>query len=377
MDFGLSEEQRDIQTLSRQILGDLSTPARLAAWDNWAGERFDRELWAKLAEAGLLGVGVPEEHGGMGFGFLEAGLLAEECGRRIAAVPVVAHLAGGILPLVKFGNAEQQVRLLPGAVSGELLLTAAVEEGPTGDVSAPTVTAVAEAGGWRLSGYRLAVPYGAQAHRVLLGARTDAGVIAVLLDPQAAGVTLTALNTTTYEPQCAMSLDGVRVESADVLAGPADGAAVLSSVERHMSAATCMHQIGVTDSLMRMTASYTTERKQFGVPVATFQAVGHRAANCFIDVECLRLTAYQACSLLAEGRDAAVEVEIAKVWAGDTGHRVSYAAQHLHGGAGVDRGNALWRFCLWARHNEMSLGSSAQTLARLGGRCASGLAVVN
>ena len=377
MDFGLSEEQRDIQTLSRQILGDLSTPARLAAWDNWAGERFDRELWGKLAEAGLLGVGVPEEHGGMGFGFLEAGLLAEECGRRIAAVPVVAHLAGGILPLVKYGSAEQQARLLPGAVSGELLLTAALEEGPTGDVTAPTVTATAEDGGWRLSGHRTAVPYGAQASRVLLGARTADGVIAVLLDPRAAGVTLTSLNTTTFEPQRAIALDGVRVEASDVLAGPAEGAGVLASVARHMAAALCMHQIGVTDSLMRMTASYTTERKQFGVPVATFQAVGHRAANCFIDVECLRLTAYQACSLLAEGRDAAVEVDIAKVWAGDTGHRVSYAAQHLHGGAGVDRGNALWRFCLWARHNEMSLGSSAQTLARLGQRCASGEAVVN
>ena len=377
MDFGLSEEQRDIQTLSRQILGDLSTPARLAAWDNWAGERFDRELWGKLAEAGLLGVGVPEEYGGMGFGFLEAGLLAEECGRRIAAVPVVSHLAGGILPLVKYGTTEQQSRLLPRAVSGELLLTAALEEGPTGDVTAPSVSATADGNGWLLCGHRTAVPYGAQANRVLLGARTANGVIAVLLDPRAAGVTLTAMNTTTFEPQCAIALDGVRVDAADVLAGPADGAALLASVARHMSAAICMHQIGVTDSLMRMTASYTTERKQFGVPVATFQAVGHRAANCFIDVECLRLTAYQACSLLAEGRDAAVEVEIAKVWAGDTGHRVSYAAQHLHGGAGVDRGNALWRFCLWARHNEMSLGSSAQTLARLGQRCASGEAAVN
>ena len=313
----------------------------------------------------------------MGFGFLEAGLLAEECGRRIAAVPVLAHLAGGILPLVKFGTQEQQARLLPGAVSGELLLTASLEEGPQGDVTVPTVTAVAEGGAWRLGGSRIAVPYAAHAHRILLGARTGDGVIAVLLDPRAAGVTLTAQNTTAFEPQSALSLDGVLVDAADVLAGPSAGAAVLAAAARHMSAAICMHQIGVTDSLMRMTASYTTERKQFGVPVATFQAVGHRAANCFIDVECLRLTAYEACSLLSEGRDAAVEVDIAKVWAGDTGHRVSYAAQHLHGGAGVDRGNALWRFCLWARHNEMSLGSSAQTLARLGQRCASGEAAVN
>jgi alkylation response protein AidB-like acyl-CoA dehydrogenase len=377
MDFGLSEEQRDIQALSRRILGDLSTPAKLATYDNWAGERFDRELWAKLAEAGLLGVGAPEDAGGMGFGFMEAGLLAEECGRRIAAVPLVSHLAGGILPLVKFGTAEQRARLLSGAVSGELLLTAALEEGPAGDASAPATIAVADGDGYRLSGTRFAVPYGAQAERVLLGARSGEGVIAVWLDPRAAGVRLDQLHDTAYEPQCTLTMDQVMVAAADVLAGPEAGAAVLAEVARHLTAAICMHQVGVTDTLMRMTASYTSERKQFGVPVATFQAVGHRAANCFIDVECLRLTAYEACSLLAEGRLAAVEVDIAKVWAGDTGHRVSYAAQHLHGGAGVDRGNALWRYCQWARHNEMTLGSSAQTLARLGRRCASGEALVS
>ena len=132
-----------------------------------------------------------------------------------------------------------------------------------------------------------------------------------------------------------------------------------------------------TDTLLRMTASYTSERKQFGVPIATFQAVGNRAADRFIDVECLRLTTYQAASLLAAGAPASVEVDIAKIWAGDVGHRVSYTAQHLHGGAGVDRGNAPWRYCLWARHNEMTLGPTASRLASLGARCANGEAFVD
>src|SRR5690606_34119695 len=112
----------------------------------------------------------------------------------------------------------------------------------------------------------------------------------------------------------------------------------------------------VTDRALRMTASYAAERKQFGVPIATFQAVGHRAANGFIDVECLRLNTYQAVSRLHSGLDATTEVQIAKIWAGDVGHRVSYSAQHLHGGTGIDRDYPLWRYCLWARHNEMMLG---------------------
>ncbi len=128
MDFGFSEEQRDIQNLARQILKDLVSPATLAAYDGYASERFDRALWGKLAEAGLLGVAVPEEHGGMGFGFMEVALLMEEAGRSIAPAPLAVHMAGGIVPIARFGSAEQKARLLPGAASGEIVLTAALEE---------------------------------------------------------------------------------------------------------------------------------------------------------------------------------------------------------------------------------------------------------
>ena len=123
---------------------------------------------------------------------------------------------------------------------------------------------------------------------------------------------------------------------------------------------------------MRLSASYTSERQQFGVPVATFQAVGHRMADCYIDIECLRLTTYQAASLLHSEAEAATELAIAKIWAGDCGHRVSYAAQHVHGGTGIDRDYSLWRYCLWLRHNEMTLGGSSVHLATLGREIAEG-----
>jgi alkylation response protein AidB-like acyl-CoA dehydrogenase len=122
--------------------------------------------------------------------------------------------------------------------------------------------------------------------------------------------------------------------------------------------------------MMRMTASYTSERQQFGVPVATFQAVGHRAADCYIDVECLRLTTQQAVSLLAQGGDSSEAVMIAKIWVGDVCHRVSQAAQHLHGGIGIDRDYELFRYCLWARQIELTCGTSAALTQGLGEKIA-------
>ena len=122
--------------------------------------------------------------------------------------------------------------------------------------------------------------------------------------------------------------------------------------------------------MMRITGSYTTEREQFGRAIATFQAVSHRVADCYIDVECLRLVTQQAASLIDQGRPAEDAVTIAKIWCGDTAHRVSQAAQHCHGGTGVDRDYPLFRYCLASRQIELSMGNSARLTGELGERIA-------
>lgn len=373
MNFGFSEEQRDVQNLARQIFTDLVSPEKLKASDDYAGERFDEALWGKLAEAGLLGVALEEQYGGMGFGFTELALLVEEVGRSIAPAPVIPNLVSGALPVQQFGTDEQKQRLLPGIAEGKLMLTAALMEKYNENPASPQLTAAqAKDGGFSVSGTKLCVPFAHRAERMIVSAKTDGGVVALLVDPKADGVTLNAMKVTTYEPQYEVVLKDVTVAADDVLAGGDKGAEVMQWLTERTTAALCAHQVGVTDCAMRMTASYTAERKQFGVPVATFQAVGHRAANCFIDVECLRLNTYQAVSRLAGGHNATNEVQIAKIWAGDVGHRVSYASQHLHGGMGIDRDYPLWRYCTWMRHNEMMLGSSAKNLAALGKRIAAG-----
>ncbi len=373
MDFGFSETQREVQQLARKILGEQVTADKLAQYDDYAAERFDRALWGQLGEAGLLGVAIDQAYGGMGLGFFELALLVEEAGRVLAPLPLMPHAVSAALAIQQFGNEAQRAALLPGAADGRLLLSAALSEPGNDNPAQPSaLQAVVDGEGYRLTGVKSCVPNARSATAILASAATPDGTVVVLIDPVADGVGFSDVSYTTYEPLVEMSLDGVVVAADAVLAGPGQGAAAMQWVAERTTAALCAHQLGVTDVAMRMTASYTAEREQFGVPVATFQAVGHRAANCFIDVECLRLNTYQAVSLLDAGSPASTEVQIAKIWAGDVGHRVSYASQHLHGGTGIDRDYPLWRFCLWARHNEVMLGGSARQLAALGQRIAAG-----
>jgi alkylation response protein AidB-like acyl-CoA dehydrogenase len=375
MDFGFSEQQRDVQNLARQILSDNVTAEKLSQYDDYKAERFDRELWQKFAEAGLLGVAIDEEFGGMGFGFFELGLLVEEAGRAIAPLPLISHLISAALPIQQFASHAQKLAWLPKVASGEILLTAALSEAYNDDPTQPYLTtAKAEGDSLVLNGEKTNVPFAHIADRILLAAKTSDGIAVVLLDTKAEGVSLSAQQVTTYEPQYVVSLNNVRIGAGDILATGMDGQALMQWLAERTTVALCAHQLGASDKAMRMSASYTAERKQFGVLISTFQAVGHRAANCFIDVECLRLNTYQAISRLDGGLDATNEVQIAKIWAGDVGHRVSYAAQHLHGGTGIDRDYPLWRYCTWLRYNEMALGGSAKTLAKLGKRIAAGQA---
>jgi 3-oxocholest-4-en-26-oyl-CoA dehydrogenase beta subunit len=358
--------QSEIRELARKILEEQATPDRLRAVER-SELNFDHPLWTALADANLLGVAMSVEHGGMGQGFAELAVLVEECGRAVAPVPAIPTLVGAALPIARFGTAEQRARFLPRVAAGEAILSAGIAEPAPGDLLAPATRAARDGAGWRLSGAKLGVAFGAQAERVLVTAAGEGGVGLFLVDPRGAGVRREDLISTAFEPQVMLALDGAPVPAADVLVAPGPGgdAAARWTIERIQAALAAM-QLGVCDRALRMTAAYTAQREQFGRKIATFQAVGQRAANAYIDVECLRLVVQHAVWLLGEERPASDEVAVAKIWAGDTGHRVSFAAQHLHGGMGVDVDYPLHRYCLWAKQLELTLGSSADHLARLG-----------
>jgi len=369
MDFHPSEMQRELRELARKILEEQATPDRLREIER-SGTNFDGELWAALARANLLGVAVPAEHGGMGQGFSELAVLIEECGRAVAPVPAIPTLVGAALPIARFGHAAQRECWLPRVAAGEVILSYGFAE-PTSDLFAPAARATRVGADWRLSGEKLGVAFGAQAERVLVTAASEGGVGLFLVDPAGEGAQRVDLISTAFEPQVLLALEGVRVPAPDVLAAPgAEGSSAARWAIERVQVALAAMQLGVCDRALRTTAAYTSTREQFGRKIATFQAVGQRAANAYIDVECLRLVVQQAAWLLGEERAASEEVSVAKIWAGDAGHRVSFAAQHLHGGMGVDVDYPLHRYCLWAKQLELTLGSSSDELERLGARLA-------
>jgi len=372
VDFTYSDEQQALSELARSIFKDHVTPERQRALEQ-SGEWFDDVVWGKLAEASLLGIAVPEEFGGSGLGLIELGLLLEEVGRAVAPVPVFASTVLGALPLVAFGTAAQKKQWLPRIVSGEAVLTAALAELDGRDPLSPTTIATREGSGWRLSGTKICVSAGERATAILVPATlAEGGVGVFLVDPTAPGVTRERQIATNNEPHARITLDGAVVAEGEAIGVPGEeGQRVLAWLLERARAGYCAQQFGVCDRALRLTAEYTTERKQFDRPIATFQAVQQRAADAFIDLEAMRLSMQEALFLLE--RDGAAEraVIVAKFWASEGGQHVAVAAQHLHGGIGVDIDYPLHRYFLWSKHIELMLGSASEQLARLGAALAS------
>jgi alkylation response protein AidB-like acyl-CoA dehydrogenase len=285
----------------------------------------------------------------------------------VAPLPLWPTLVLGALPVARFGGAELRARLLPRVASGATILTAALAEPDSDDPTRVSTTAHADGGGWKLHGTKTCVPAAALAERIVVPAATGTGVLGVfLVDPRAPGVTLARQIATTGEPQDQVTLEGVVVGAQDVLGDPSCGKEVLSWLLPRATVALCAIELGVAERALAMTASYTSTRQQFERPIATFQAVSQRAADAFVDVESIRVATWQAAWRLAADVPADEAVSIAKFFAAEAGHRVVYAAQHLHGGMGYDVEYPLYRYYLLSKQIELTLGCASAHLARLG-----------
>jgi acyl-CoA dehydrogenase len=364
MDFSFTEEQEAVRELAARIFADLSTHERLKEVEA-TEDRFDRKLWGELASAGLLGVSLPEAVGGAGLGYLAAAILAEEAGRVAASVPYVASVVLGAAPIARFGTESQQQKWLPPTVAGEVVLTAALVE-TGGDLLEPTTTASETEDGWRLQGSKAFVPAGMLAAAIVVPARVDGGVGLFVVDGATPGLARRAQEATSRQIEAQIDLDGVVVPADAVLVAGDDGPAALAWLVERAEAALCLQVAGACQAAVKLVAQYTSQREQFGKAIATFQAVGQRAADAYIDAEGVRLTAWQAAWRLAEELPATAEVAVAKFWADDGAQRVVHAAQHLHGGMGVDRDYPLHRYYLLTKHLALSLGGSTTSLLRLG-----------
>lgn len=367
MDFTYSDEQQAIADLSYRILSE-QLPTEVLRDLERSGEWFADDVWLALAKADLLGIALPEADGGGGYGLIEACVIAQQIGRTVAPVPYLATIVAAAMPLAHFGSDEQRQRFLPSVIDGSTTLSLALYEPDDVDVPVlPATRATPEGSGWRLDGEKSLVVGANRAAVMLVPARTGETTSAVfLVDPKAVGVSLQRETAVTGEPQWGVQLDGVLVDADDRLGEADQGKEIVDWTSARWAAAICATQTGVCEEALAITAKYVSEREQFGSKLGTFQAVGQRVADAYIDTEAIRLTAIQAIWRLSEGLEADDELMTAKFWAADGGQRVVHAAQHLHGGIGVDLDYPIHRYFRWAKVLELTLGGATASLQRLG-----------
>ncbi len=375
MDFEFTDEEKSVSELARKILVDLVTNERLKDLEARAAggpQGFDAETYQALADSNLLGVAIPEEHGGMELGFGALCLLCQEVGRSVAPVPVYASLVLGALPLAEFGSELDKQEWLPRIARGETIVTAALAELDSSDPNQPLTRAEPSGSGFRVCGEKTLVPAALQAARLLVSASTEAGPALFWIDPKTAGVRLEAQTSSDGQPHGFLALEGVEVPESAVLGGVAGGAERLRWLVERAIVARCSTQLGVTERALEMTSAYGRERVQFDRPIGSFQAFHQRAADAYIEVEGIRLTAWEAAWRLSQGLDARDMVAVAKFAAAEGGAFAAYACQHLHGGVGIDMDYPLHRYFIWATQIEHELGSAKLQLEGLGRRIASG-----
>jgi alkylation response protein AidB-like acyl-CoA dehydrogenase len=364
MDFALTEEQTELAGLAARILEDRMNLQHLKARDR-SDDWYDLDTWREFAKANLLGIALPESAAGLGLGFVDVCMVLREIGRNVAPLPAIPTLISAAMPIARYGTDAQQA-ILAKVVAGDVLLTAAlVEYGAEPD--APVTTATRDGDGWRIDGMKGNVPGASASELMIVPARTDDGEVALfLVAPTAPGVILERQEVMNHEPLFEVKLEGVRVGDDARLGAPGQGDEILAYTLNRTTIAICALISGVADQALRLTAQYTTERKQFERAIGTFQAVGQRMADCFIDNQAIELTMLQAATHLDEGRDDPIEIATAKFWVAEGGNHIAHGALHIHGGISIDVDFPIHRYFLWLKRYEFTLGSATPELLRIG-----------
>lgn len=357
MDFSTTEAAQDLGGLVDTIVDAVCTPEHQRQLDRLE-QRFDRELWRKLIDSDILSSAAATQVGGDGFGVLEQVAILVALGHQLAAVPYLESVVLAAGALARFGSEELQQSWGATAVGGEKILAVALDaemgEGP--------VQAARSGAGFRLTGTRTQVGYGPVADAFLVPAETDSGTVVFLVAADDPGVSVTALQTTGLGSVGHLALDGTEVDAARGIGG-SDVTAWLRTINTLGRSA---FQLGVLERGLQMTAEYARTREQFDRPIGSFQAVGQRLADGYIDVKGLRLTLTQAAWRVSEDLPAEIDVASAGFWAAEAGHRVAHTIVHVHGGVGVDTDHPVHRYFLAAKEAEFALGGATTALRQIG-----------
>jgi acyl-CoA dehydrogenase len=302
---------------------------------------FSRDVWAKMAEMGFAGVLVPEAHGGADMGHVAAGIILEAMGKNLSAAPMLSTAVLGATAL-KQGTAEQQAKYLPLIAQGAHLLALAADEAARHKPNHVATTATPSGNGFKLNGVKGFVLDGAAADTLIVAARTGgdvgdtAGITLFLVNPKSDGVSVDRRSMVDSRGAARVTLADVQVDGADVLGGVGEGFAILEKMLDAGRACLAAEMLGVSGTSFTMTVDYLKQREQFGQKIGSFQALQHRAAHLFCEVELARSATLKALQALDEGSDRApMYVSLAKAKAGEVAILASNEGVQMHGGIGM------------------------------------------
>jgi alkylation response protein AidB-like acyl-CoA dehydrogenase len=337
LDLTFSPEQ---EMLRETVRGVVATTSPLSVVreleDDPTG--YSPELWKQLAHLDLIGLQLPEEYGGSGMTALEGVVVYEEFGRAIAPSPhfVSSILSGGVL--ARAGSETQKQAWLPGIVTGEAILTPAwLEPENSSRATGVQVRAVPDGDGWIITGTKRHVAFASAASQLIVLARTGDGpgdVDLFLVDPRAAGVSLTQQMTIASDAQYKVELAGVRVTEADRIGAAGTGWATWSAIMHEAIILQAALAVGGAQYAMEITVQYAKDRQQFDKPLGAFQALAHYLADAATNVDGAEVLVHEAAWARAEGRPVDKLAPMAKLYACQTFRDVTAMAQQLFGGIG-------------------------------------------
>ncbi|WP_067823652.1 acyl-CoA dehydrogenase family protein [Nocardia inohanensis] len=363
MDFELSAEQEMLRDTVRDVLARSYTPERrneiIGTELGW-----DPEVWAIFAEIGLLGLTFAEADGGMGAGPIEAMLVLEELGRGLAPEPLLdcALLPGGLIG--QAGTDTQRKELLPRIAAGELRMAFAHNEpGLRWPAAELDSRALLDGDRWQLTGRKHPVPHGDCAQLLIVSAQLpDGGIGLFLVDPNTGGVQRTTFDTHDGLRGADIEFDSA---TAELLGTTEDRSGLIAATAIHAQAALGAEAVGAMSEALRLTTEYLKTRKQFGVPLRTFQTLTHRAADMYVSLELARSMSLYASMSLADGMVDPVVASRAKLRIGRSGRHIGQEAIQLHGGIGMTAEYPVGHYTARLTAIEHTLGDSSDHLRYL------------
>ncbi len=337
MDLDWSEEQEMLREMVRGVCAEYCPVEVVRAMEDHP-RGYPEELWKQLGELGLLGLLLPEKHGGEGQSLLDAVILYEEFGRALAPTPHFASCVMGAGVLQRAGSDEQRSEWLPRIASGEAILAPAWNEAGAGfGPRSVQLRAEADGDGFRLSGSKRHVPYASSAARLVVLARTgdaETDIDLFLVDPAAAGVSLEQRRSLASDTQYQVDLDGVRVSASDRVGRAGNGWRTWEQVMFDGVTLLAAQAMGGAEKALEITVQYAKDRVQFGKPIGAFQAISHYLADALTKIDGGKTLVYEAAWARSEGKPVAKLAPMAKLFACQTYRDVTAMCQQVWGGVG-------------------------------------------